>query len=148
MLKVTTVTPADLDEIRAWLATDSWHNTNLNNKAEFMLSANGGLLSFCVKDDQGSVFYIRLDKDFRGSDLVRVTAQFAPVDVVSKRRVVIGLKKAFLPVSIKFAKDKGYKGLIFESVNPSLIAFMDRLDFEPAENDDYALRFKEQQCAI
>lgn len=139
MLNISLTTRQDLPTIESWLKADPWHSGETRNSPAALLSGSGALLCFQVQDDKGTVFFIRLDKE---GDLVRVAAQFGPEEVVSKRRVILGLAKAFLPAAKKFAQDRGYKGLVFESVNPKLIAFMDKLNFKPAEGDDYVLRFE------
>ena len=139
MLKLTTTNPEDLEQIQEWLQADPWHSGDARNSPKAMLSGSGALLCFCVQDDKGPVFYIRLDKE---NDLVRVAAQFAPENIVSKRRVILGLARAFVPAAKKFAQDRGFKGLVFESVNPKLIAFMNKLNFKPAGNNDFVLRFE------
>ncbi len=138
-MKLSPTTLEDIPMINEWIDADPYHNTDPFNSGANMVTGKG-LLSFCVQDDIGPVFFMRYDPE---GDLIRISAQFGPEEVVSKRRVVVGLKKTFLPSAKTFAKERGFKGLIFESTSPGLIAFMDRLGFKPAENDDYVLRIEE-----
>lgn len=140
-MKLAPTTREDLPLVQSWLDADTWHRDNLANRADYMLTGFG-LLCYQVQDDRGTVFFIRLEQDSKNEDLIRVVAQFAPEAEVSKRRVIAGLIKAFLPASKKFAANKGYAGLIFESVNPSLISFMSKFGFQAVGGDDYAFRFE------
>jgi hypothetical protein len=77
--------------------------------------------------------------------MVRIVMQFGPESEVSKRRLVVGLIQAGIPAMKKFAKSNGYKGLVFESTSPSLIAFGNKVGFVKTKRDnDYALVFEGQ----
>lgn len=137
-MKLTPTTSDDLPKIREWIELDPWHK-DTPEIAEKLLTGNG-LLSFNLADDDGVICYTRLDKE---NELVRFATQFGPEEQVSKRRLVTGLLQMGIPAIIKFAKDRNFKGLIFKSTSPTLIAFMRKQKFEPAGNDDYQLIFEE-----
>jgi hypothetical protein len=139
-----TTTEKDLPKINEWIAADPWHREDENNTAEFLLTGRGEL-SFCVADDIGPLCFVRLDKE---EDRLRLATQFGQEAEVSKQRLVIGLLQEGIPAIIYFAKDEGYKGIVFESVNESLIKFMGKLGFMHDKADDYMLTFEENICAI
>jgi hypothetical protein len=140
MIELRPTTPEHLLHIRAWIAVDPWHKDDLSWQPEELLTGRG-LLAFCLADNDGPLVYIRLDED---KEMVHIAMQFGPESVVSKRRLIVGLVQEGIPAMVKFAKEKGYKGLIFESVNPALIAFGNRQGFNPASGNDYALMFEEK----
>jgi hypothetical protein len=139
MVELTSTLPANLDRIKEWIAVDPWHKDDPTFLAEGLLTGQG-LLSFCVADSEGPLCFVRLDAE---GDMVRFATQFGPEAEVSKRRLITGLLSTGIPALIAFAKDKGYKGLVFETTNESLINFMDKQGFKTAGNNDYALVFKE-----
>jgi hypothetical protein len=130
----------DLDQLNLWISVDPYHFHQ--GQPEWWLSgAEGSLLSFCLMDDRGPLTYVRLDAE---GEYVRIHTQFAPQFVVSKRRLVIGMIHAVRSL-IELYKSAGKKGLVFNSVNPSLVAFMDKyLEFKSVGDDDYRLDFEEQ----
>ena len=137
-MSFTPSTSNDLEQISEWIAADPDHAGRC--PPEYWLTgAEGSMLSFCLMDDKGPLAYIRLDKD---GDLTRLHTQFAPEEVVSKRRLIIGMLKAF-EIFIPYLKTQS-KGIIFNSISPLLIAFMKKQDFKEASNDDYVLAFEEQ----
>jgi len=139
MLNLSPTTQEDIKQITEWLNADPWHKDDTRNVPELMVTGNG-LLSFCLQDDEGPLVYIKLTEK---NDMAEIAMQFAPEEIVSKHRLVIGLVKAGIPAMKIFAEQRGYKGLVFESVNPSLIAFGKKQGFESVGNDDYALVFGE-----
>lgn len=140
-MKLTLITPEDLPQIREWIQVDLWHRNDPDIYAEGFLSTEG-LLSFCVVDDKGPLVFVRLEAD---GEMVRIVMQFGPESEVSKRRLIVGLIQVGIPAMKKFAESRGYKGLVFESVNPSLIAFGYKMGFVKAERDkDYILTFEGQ----
>ena len=139
MIILTETTESDVEQIREWLVADPDHKTQTEADPEWMLTGQG-LLSFCIVDAKGPICYVRFDQD---SDLVRVATQFAPESVVSKRRVILGLIKALIPTMLLFAKDNGFKGLVFKSTSESLIGFMKKQKFMLDKDDDYVLLFED-----
>jgi len=140
MLNLSPTTQEDIKQITEWLNADPWHKDDPRNIPELMTTGNG-LLSFCLRDDEGPLVYIKLTEE---GNYVRIAMQFAPEGVVSKRRLVIGLVDAGIPAMKLFAEQRGYRGLIFESVNPSLIAFGKKQGFNDEGNNDYSMIFGEQ----
>jgi hypothetical protein len=139
MIRLTETTQSDVEQIREWLAADSWHKDDSRNVPELMTTGNG-LLSYCLQDDKGPLAYIKLTDD---NGLVRIAMQFAPTEVVSKRRLTIGLARVGIPMIKVFALENGFKGMVYESVSPKLIAFCEKLGFKSVGNDDYAVLFGE-----
>ena len=137
-MELVPTTLDDLPKIREWIELDPWHKDNPN--IANLLLTGGGLLSFHLCDDEGPICYTRLDAD---GDLVRFATQFAPLEQVSKRRLVTGLLEMGIPALIRFAKSRNFKGLVFWSISPTLISFMKKQKFEAIGNDDYRLTFEE-----
>lgn len=140
MVQITETTPQDVEQIREWLMADAWHRDDPRNNPDLMITGYG-LLSFCLQDNKGPVAYFKLTED---GDLCRIAIQFAPEEIVSKRRLIVALAKAGIPLMEAFAKERGYKGLVFESVNPSLIGFGSKVGFNSVGNNDFAKLFGEQ----
>jgi len=138
-MPLTAAIDTDLQQIEEWILADPYHRDDLSNKAEFMQTGLG-LLTFCLTDEAGPLCYVRLDAE---GEVMRLATQFAPESEVSKRRLVTGLLKEGIPAIITFGKENGYKGIIFESTSPTLIAFMDRLGFKSVGGVDYQLTFEE-----
>jgi hypothetical protein len=129
----------DVEQIKAWTLHDPYHFRQC--QPEFWLTnAAGSLLAFCLKDSRGPLSYVRLDSE---GEYIRIHTQFAPEEVVSKRRLVVGMIECMNSL-IEFNKLLA-KGFIFNSISPSLIAFMSKnLNFKSVGNDDYRLDFEEQ----
>ena len=133
----TPSTAADIDQITEWAAADPWHH--VVNPGWWLTGAEGSFLAFCLMDSKGPVAYVRLEVD---DGYVRIHTKFAPESVVSKRRLVVGMIEAVKKL-IEFYKQSNAKGLVFQSVSPNLIAFMDKyLGFKQVGNDDYRLEFE------
>jgi hypothetical protein len=134
-LEVSTI--ADVQRISDWTQVDEYHREN--NVPAWWLTGNGSL-AFRLDDDEGPVVYIRVDE----GDLYRLHCQFAPRDVVSKRRLISSMMGIFPWVS-EYAKSRGAKGVVFNSGSPSLARFMKKLGFEPSweKYGDYVLKFEE-----
>ena len=137
MLNVTT--SEHLPQIAAWIKADPFHEKVSENNPEFLLTGNGEI-SFRVEDKLGTVFFFRLDKE---GDLLRWAGQFGPREEVSKRRLVIAMLREGLPFIIAFARKNGYKGVVFESVNPPLIAFLGKQGFKSVGDADYQLTIED-----
>lgn len=135
-MKLTESTLSDIKQLTEWIASDSYHK--VQGQAEWWLTGNGGLLSFCLQDEKGPLCYVRLDAPYEG--LVRLHTQFGPIEEVSKIRLVRGMLKC-IPIVIDFSKNQGALGIIFNSVSPTLIAFMSKYGFRPTEDDDFVLLF-------
>jgi len=133
-IKFTPTTTEDIPQLQEWIAADPWHQ---GQTPEFWLTgAPNSLLAFCLQDDRGPVLYARVDQ----GDPATLHTQFAPVEVVSKGRLVRGMLKA-MPVLFNHVKTKA-SAIVFESVSPTLIVFMLRAGFVRVEDtDDYNLEF-------
>ena len=138
MIQFIPSTENDLQPLQEWIANDPYHFHQ--GQPEWWLSeAAGSLFAFCMTDDSGPLTYVRLDIE---GEYIRIHTQFAPETVVSKRRLIVGMIRAIDSLIIMY-RDMGAKGLIFNSVNPTLVAFMSkRFDFKSVGNDDYRLDFE------
>jgi hypothetical protein len=132
MIKFTESTQQDVQQLTEWILHDPYHFHQ--GQPEWWLTGMGdSLLAFCLMDARGPLTYVRLDAE---GEYVRIHTQFAPETVVSKRRLVVGMVRA-VDVLVNLYKGENYKGLVFNSVNPSLIAFMDKnLGFKSVGNND------------
>jgi len=138
MINLTPILPDDLEQVREWIQADPWHKDDYRHSAEFLLTGNG-LLTFCLMDDKGPLCFVRLDAE---GEMLRLATQFGPESEVSRKRLIVGLLSMGIPAIVKFGKDRGFKGIVFESTSESLIAFMDKQGFKAAGGDDYALTFE------
>lgn len=136
MIKFIASNTSDIPQIAEWIAADPYHKDQ--GQPEWWLTGNG-MLAFCLQDDQGPLSFVRLDAE---GEYIRIHTQFAPESVVSKRRLVVGMIVAMEKL-IDLYRDK--KGLIYQSVSPTLIAFMEvRFKFKSVGGDDYRLDFEGQ----
>jgi hypothetical protein len=127
----------DLEQIKEWIDKDPYHK---DQPADWWLTGNG-YLSCALQDSIGPVFYLRFDQE---SDLLRMSTQFAPFEEVSKIRVAKAILKTF-PKFIEAMRPK-FKGIVFESVSPTLIGFMAKLGFtHSGEGNDYTLMFSHME---
>ena len=140
MAKLTPTTQEDIEQIKEWISLDPFHKDDLSFKEPEKLLTGRGLLSFCLSDDFGPLCFVRLDAE---GEMVRFMTQFGPEEEVSKKRLIVGLLSTGIPALIAFAKGKGYKGLVFESINESLINFMAKQGFKSSVGNDYVLTFEE-----
>lgn len=133
MADIVPTTGEDLPRIKEWIASDPFHKGDPSWQAEGLLTGNG-ILAFCVTDADGPLCFVRLD--VRG-EMLRLATQFGPEEEVSKKRLVVGLIASGIPAIKTFAEEKGFKGIVFESMNESLIEFMKKQGFNTVENHDY-----------
>lgn len=128
----------DLEQLSEWIAHDPYHFHQ--GQPEWWLG-DGALLAFCLIDDEGPLTYVRLDSE---GDYVRIHTQFAPESVVSKRRLTVSMIQAVNCLTEMY-RSKGAKGLVFNSINLSLVAFMSKyLKFKPVGQNDHRLDFEGQ----
>lgn len=142
MIEFSTSESDDLLQILEWMTADPYHYHQVEiSGPQWWLTGTDCLLAGCVSDEGGPVFYFRLDKD---GELIRLHIQFAPENQVPKRRIAKGIVDA-IPVWKIYAQSLEGKGLVFESTNPSLIKFGEKLGFKqhPEFPNDYVLDFKE-----
>lgn len=141
MINFTASTEDDLQQLSEWIAHDPYH-FHLGQPEWWLTGAADSLLAFCLMDERGPLTYVRLDNE---GEYVRIHTQFAPEAIVSKRRLVVGMLQTVEKL-IEIYKADRKKGMIFNSVSPSLVAFMDkRLGFKAVGNDDYRLDFEGQK---
>ena len=141
MINFSPSTLDDIQQLTEWIANDPYH-FHLGQPEWWLTGTEGSLLAFCLMDARGPLTYVRLDAE---GEYVRIHTQFAPKTEVSPRRLVVGMIDA-VKILIKIYEDEGKKGLVFNSVNPTLVAFMDKhLEFKPVGGDDYRLDFEGQQ---
>ncbi len=141
MIKITETTPQDVEQIKEWLAADPWHVDDPRNMPELMVTGQG-LMSFCIQDDIGPVMYMKFTDD---GDNMRVGVQFAPPEIVSKRRVALSLIKVGFPLMKGYGQGLGKKGVVFESFNPALTEFCGKNGFMNVEgSNDFRYVIEEQ----
>jgi hypothetical protein len=135
MIKFIPSTKEDVDQIREWAAADTWHQDQ--KQPEWWLTGSGHI-AFCAQDEIGPVVYVKVEKE---GDWYRLHCQFGPREEVSRERL-LGAMVVGLPVL--FGGLKNGKGVIFNSMNPSLIKFMVSLGFKSrvCPVGDYELRFE------
>lgn len=137
MAKLTPTTREDIPQIEEWIKADPFHCDDSRCTAEGLLTGNGEL-AFCLVDDVGPLCFVLLEKE---NARLRLSTQFGPEAEVNKHRLVVGLLQAGIPAIVKFGKQNGFTGIVFESVNESLISFMAKQGFFPVGLDDYELTF-------
>jgi hypothetical protein len=150
-MRLATTTEYDLPEIIDWLNSDPFHKDD-DNDPTFLMTWNClkpplglGVIAFKVVDDIGTICFMRVDRD---GELGRISTQFGPESEVSKRRVIVGLSKLGIPMCIEAAQEAGLRGVVYESTNPTLIAYCHKkFSFEPLVKDDYVLKFEVKECA-
>jgi hypothetical protein len=136
-VKFETVTADDRPLITDWMSQDIDPVHHSGNPEFFYTAAPGSLLAFKVTDEIGTVCFCRLDKE---DEAVRWHCQFAPYDAVDKKRLVQNMLQG-VPAMIDWIKKTGAKQVVFDSVSPRLIKFLEQYEFQKslvAEND-YAL---------
>lgn len=129
MIEFVCIEPGDLAQIQRWIDSDQDHR----GKMDAMWWTESNLLNCRVKDEHGSVMYLRVDEE---QEKVRLHIQFAPQNEVSKMRVAAAFIDGF-PRMLQTIKNMGYAGIVFESTSSSLIHFMRRMGFEPCGGQDY-----------
>ena len=135
MIKFVPSTIKDVEQIQQWTDADEYHRGQ-HNPAWWLTGK--GFLSFCLYDDKGPVCYVRMDE----GEYVKLSVQFAPIEIVSKMHLARAIFQAF-PKLIEIAKSARCKGIIFNSISPSLIHFMYKFGFDEAGDNSYVLTFRE-----
>ena len=136
-MKLTHTTIEDTEQLTEWIQADPYHQDCLN--PEWWFTGNG-LLSFCIQDSK-PIVYCRVDVEH---PRLRLHCQFGPVSEVSRFRVVKALTWG-IPVMQHLARQNNLTGLVYQSVSPSLIQFMQiKFGFVPIDNNDYLLEFREE----
>jgi hypothetical protein len=135
MVDLRVSTKEDLDTIKAWVTEDPWHKHQ--GTPEWWLTGNG-FLSFCMKDENGPVFFSRIDQD---GEWFKIHCQFAPRQAVNRDRVVEGISTFLRVIPPRLSSIQGMKGMRFDSESPSLIKFLVSRGFDKTEVGDYAFEF-------
>jgi hypothetical protein len=136
MINFSNAVESDIPQLTEWIAHDPYHFHQ--GSPEWWLTGSG-MLTFCLQDERGPLCYVRLDDE---EGYVRVHTQFAPEAVVSKRRLLVGMNQCMIMLINLYRPTNA--GMIFNSVSPSLIAFMcKRFGFLSVGNDDYQLDFED-----
>lgn len=142
MIQITETTKQDVEQIREWIAADPWHSGDPKWQNPELMITGFGMMSFCLQDDEGPLAYVQLIED---GDDARIAMQFAPEDIVSKRRLVLGLINVGIPVMKGLAEGFEKKGLVFETFSPLLIGFAKRNGFKRVdETNDYRFAIEGQ----
>lgn len=134
MIHFSPSTLTDLEQIDEWRKHDPYHLHQ--GHPEWWLGADA-VLAFRLMDDSGPLCYVRLDSE---GEYLRLHTQFAPRDVVSKRRLIVGMVHALQSLKI-FYQDTN-KGFVFSSLSSSLVSFMKKAGFKPVGDNDYRLTFE------
>jgi hypothetical protein len=122
----------DMPQLEKWVAKDPIHNGTIDPSFWIRpLDENGipenGIKCLRIEDDNGAVFYMRLE------NALRVYIQFPPEEEVSKSRVASALRRMFWFVG-GGSKKAGYQEAIFDSTSPHLVSFLKVLGFKILEN--------------
>jgi hypothetical protein len=129
-------TEEDLEQIIEWQSLDESKSGDL--PFGFWLTGSADNPLTCkVCDDQGTVLYLRMDKEGSG---LRMHTLFLPDSKEGRKRIAALLGNHFL----KFAAEMTQFGdsIVFESQSTSLINYMMLLGFRNVkETNDYALRY-------
>jgi hypothetical protein len=130
----------DQSQISEWTKTDPYHFHQLDYSGPGWWLTGSGLLAFTLLDERGPLCYVRLDEE---DGRIRIHTQFAPEAVVSKRRLLVGMIQCVTKLIELYRPT--HNGMVFNSVSPSLIAFMGkRFGFMSVGNDDYRLDFEDK----
>lgn len=136
------VVESDLEKIKNWISQDPYHKDDGINPEHLM--TGHGLLSFRIEDNIGTICFVRLDADNNNDKYLRIACQFGPESEVNKRRLVVGMARIGIPAVFKFARNRGFIGVIFESESPRLISFMKRFKFESIGRSQYAMTLEDK----
>lgn len=137
MINFSASTIDDVPQLTEWIAHDPYHFRQCN--PEWWITGNDNLLAFCLMDERGPLTFTRLDSE---GEYVRIHCQFPPRREVSQRRLVVGMIQCMDKLIELYRTDTSCKGMIFNSINPTLITFMSkRFGFVFDKNNDYVLKF-------
>jgi hypothetical protein len=153
MYKLLPVTAEDFPKLIEWIREDI-DETHHAMVPEFWQTGADCFLNLKVADAEGDVFFVRFDRE---QDGLRMSTQFAPPTVVSKKRVTEAILGT-LPAFIERVKQDGIQFIVFETTFPHLAGFMQiNLRFRLVEGtNDYKLNFavkpqavpEQQECFI
>lgn len=135
MINISETKTDDIPQIAEWIAADPWHSGNPKWQHPENMITGCGFMAFRLEDESGPIAYVQLIDD---GDDARIAMQFAPEEVVNKRRLILGLIKVGIPVMKGLAEGFKKKGLVFETFSPLLIGFAEKNGFKRVgETDDY-----------
>jgi hypothetical protein len=132
-----TVTAADLPTIREWISLDDDHKAKPFTDEYFQTGYN--FLNFKIVDSEGTVVYVRTEEDPKDASAALLSLQFAPYDIVSKRRLISAITQVF-PIFTKELQ-KTFQKVRFESTQPKLVRFFEHLGFRHDGDDFYTYYF-------
>jgi hypothetical protein len=117
----------DLARLNEWVAVDPAHKDVITGSFFAPSGDHKGVTYMTVEDEQGAVFYLRLE------NALRVYAQFPPGEEKNNMRLTIALKHAFIFVS-RWAEGNGYHEMLFDSMSNKLINLFKRFKFQELAN--------------
>lgn len=127
-MKYLEVTEEDIPRLGRWVAADPFHRSTI--KPEFWVppvDEKGvrvpGIKCMRVEDDNGAVFYLRLE------NCLRAYVQFPPEAEIDKSRMGAALRRMFFFLG-GGSKKAGYHEVIFDSKSDHLIALFKLFGFE------------------
>lgn len=127
-----------IERLAEWIRADPFHQGS--NCEEWATQEDNLIVACWVYDDKGPVMFLRADAE---GDKVRLHIQFAPAVDVSQMRQVKAILNGW-PRFLDTVTVPGVKGIVFQSISPSLIKFMKRMGFEDSQNEnEYVLAVRE-----
>jgi hypothetical protein len=135
MISFIPTTAEHINTLRSWITKDKFSRIST---PRFWMTGES-LLSFCCQDDS-PVLFVRIDAE---GDAARLHTLFGPPEDVSKRRIAESLAVGFPKIADELRR-QGFKMAVYESVSPSLIAFMSAFGFIPStgSSNDFVLEFE------
>jgi hypothetical protein len=143
MINFESSTIEDQSRIAEWMQADPYHCSGYSHDMPgWWITGQECLLAGRLRDEQGIVLYFRFDIE---DGFARMHTQFAPEEQVNKKRVALAIIQGIVFI-VPFLREKGAKGIVYESISPSLIEFMGKKGFIPRPGgkeflDDYVLMF-------
>lgn len=123
--------------IAAMIAGDAEHKAKGMTADFFYPEKEGGILlpkperiSVCYEDDQGPVFYLRIDVE--PPVTVRLHVQFDNSPLMAYRTAIM-LKWAIRNLVDRYLKPTICQRIVFESITESLRSFCQKCGFQPVE---------------
>lgn len=132
-------TVTTIRRLAEWMKTDPFHQ---EQEVDPWYRKDGTFLVACwVYDDVGPVMFLRADAE---GEYVRLHIQFGPVEQISRLRQARAIMKGW-PSFVDTVTVPGVKGIIFNSINPSLVTFMKGMGFEDSKDaNEYLLVVQER----
>jgi hypothetical protein len=136
MIKFIPTVKEDVNQIQEWTAADLWHQNQ--KQPEWWLTGSDAYVCACVQDEIGPVLYLKVEEE---ETAFRLHCQFGPRSEVNRKRLLVAMNEGLPPV-LMYLLNKG-KSVIFNSLNPSLVKFMQLKGFKPdtlGVSGDYVLK--------